>query len=278
MASTTPLALRARVDLRLRLAAPPGGETSAQSSPVLAMGTSSSTPRSTSRAALRQSPSTSPAARRLPLGEVGAAAAAQAELLHHLRRLDRRGRARATRPRSRSPRRRRSRSRRERSGGSRFRFRNSSTTAAWALRSSPSNRGVQTSVPATSARSSPARGSSGGGELHLQGLDLALAGLELVAQARVLVDQLAPVHPRRLLELLEDPLVGLGPRDRRLAGEGLDASRARPRSPARRQQEEADLAGLARRASLRRTPSRSPGTSTTRTRSPYLSPKKASAP
>ncbi len=100
-----------------------------------------------------------------------------------------------------------------------LRLRKSSTTAAWALRSRPSKRGVQTIVPATSdlVGLAAAGGATRRRELHLERLDLALAGLELVAQARVLVDQLAAVDARRLLELLQDALVLLGPVDRGLA-------------------------------------------------------------
>ncbi len=117
-----------------------------------------------------------------------------------------------------------------------FRLRKSSTTAACALRSRPSNLGVQTIAPATSAWSSPdgrARRARRR-ELHLQRLDLALARLQLLAQPRVLVDELAAVDARRALELLEDALVLLRAVDGRVARSAPRRGACPPRCPARR--------------------------------------------
>ena len=87
-----------------------------------------------------------------------------------------------------------------------------------------------------------------------------------------------PVGLGRLLQLLQDPLVLAGAVDRRLAGERLHPPGARGDALLGGHEEEPDVARSGGRGCRRRTPGRSPGTSTTRTRSPYLSPKKASAP
>ena len=160
-----------------------------------------------------------------------------------------------------------------------FWLRNSSTTAAWALRSSPSKRGVQTwtsadfeQVVARRRRPPPVA------SFILSAWISRSLGLELLAQLRVLVDQVAPVDLGRLLQLLQDALVRLGARHRRLAGEGLHPPGARGDALLGGDQEEADLARSARTWVPPQNSLEKPGTSTTRTRSPYLSPKKARAP
>ena len=160
-----------------------------------------------------------------------------------------------------------------------FRLRNSSTTAAWALRSRPSKRGVQTSVARHLARgprrrerpAPPWRASSAAPGSRARGPSAARAGARTRRPARAG----PPSPPAR-------------------------APRGSPGRPGR-----APIAASPARASTRRVPAEmpcsavtrkrpispvwptwvppqnsleKPGTSTTRTRSPYLSPKNASAP
>ena len=106
-------------------------------------------------------------------------------------------------------RRRRPRPRPPRTAGPGCWLRNSSTTAAWALRSSPSKRGVQTCTLADlqRGRRAPASPPPPVASFIFSAWISRSCAFSCVAQLRVLVDQAAPVRLGRLLQLLEDPLV-----------------------------------------------------------------------